>query len=107
MRLVSSEIDIIVKILSKFSNERDIYLHGSRIDDGARGGDIDLFFVVEDNIYSTIKSSKYKIESELSLELNEQRIDLAIINKAEKSTNSFFLNSKKLKVSPQSTSKPF
>ena len=98
MRLTPVEIKIITDVLTKHASG-EIYLHGSRIDDNSRGGDIDLFFVVADHDHQHLEGTKYKIEAEISLALNEQKIDLILVKKSECDTNSFFCNSRKIKVS--------
>lgn len=94
MRLTITEISNIKKVFSKYSPNAEIYLHGSRIDDDKKGGDIDLFFVVEDGEFEQLSKISYKIQAQLSLALNEQKVDLLIISKAQ--NNEFYLNSKKL-----------
>jgi predicted nucleotidyltransferase len=71
-----------------------IHLHGSRVDDTAKGGDIDLFFIVEDKALQSL--NKIYIKAELSRKLNEQRVDLLILSKSESLTNEFYLNSEKV-----------
>ena len=99
MRLIPSEIKTITQVLTQYSTNGEIYLHGSRIDDNAKGGDIDLFFVISDQDYEKLYLKKYIIESDLSLKLNEQKIDLILIKKSEEKNHSFFMNSHKLKLS--------
>jgi len=93
MRLTNSEIQIIKDTLSAHSENSSIYLHGSRVDDCAKGGDIDLFFIVEDSAFN--KLNKIYIQAELSRKLNEQRVDLLIISNSELESNEFYLNSVK------------
>ncbi len=48
MRLSLFDIETIVKLKNKYFNKNDgIYLFGSRVDDGKKGGDIDLFIDLE------------------------------------------------------------
>jgi len=43
VRLSSGQIDCIKKVVAKYSGAGTrVYLFGSRLDDGARGGDVDL-----------------------------------------------------------------
>ena len=93
MRLTQSEILIIKETLKTHSPKSEIYLHGSRVDDTSRGGDIDLFFIVEDCSIKTL--NKIYIQAELSRKLNEQRVDLIIISKSESESNEFYLKSEK------------
>jgi predicted nucleotidyltransferase len=45
MRLTTSEADAIREEVSRLDPEAELYLYGSRTDDAARGGDIDLLVV--------------------------------------------------------------
>jgi predicted nucleotidyltransferase len=45
MRLTASEADAIREEVSRLDPEAELYLYGSRTDDAARGGDIDLLVV--------------------------------------------------------------
>lgn len=45
MRLTISEADAIREEVSRIDPEAEVYLYGSRTDDDARGGDIDLLVV--------------------------------------------------------------
>jgi predicted nucleotidyltransferase len=42
MRLAVNEVDVIREEIRQFDPAAEIYLYGSRVDDAARGGDIDL-----------------------------------------------------------------
>lgn len=95
MRLTQVEIDKILTILKKYSSSGEIFLHGSRLDDIKKGGDIDLFFIVNDSEINRLSSISYKISAELSLNLNEQRVDLLILGKTESQSHTFFHNSEK------------
>lgn len=95
MRLTDQDVSIIKKVLLSYSNSGKVYLHGSRIDDSKKGGDIDLFFVVPDDDYKDIVNNKILMTAELSLELQGQKIDLICLAKSEKNSHSFFNNSQK------------
>jgi predicted nucleotidyltransferase len=45
MRLTASEADAIREEVGRLDPEAELYLYGSRTDDAARGGDIDLLVV--------------------------------------------------------------
>jgi predicted nucleotidyltransferase len=45
MRLTTSEADAIREEVGRLDPEAELYLYGSRTDDAARGGDIDLLVV--------------------------------------------------------------
>lgn len=72
MRLQPQEINVIRKIVHSFDNDAVVYLFGSRSDDTARGGDIDLLV-----ISNTIDFRKMlRLKLGLQDELGEQQIDL-------------------------------
>jgi len=67
--------------IKKYFNEffdGEIYLFGSRVDDAKKGGDIDLYLVVnnQDNLFLR----KTKFLSRVKRELGEQKIDV-VFNK--------------------------
>ena len=95
MRLSAEDVRSIVNTLSSYA-AGIIYLHGSGVDDLARGGDIDLFFVIDPARLEELVKNKYIIAAELSLKLREQRVDLVIIGSNQTSSHSFFNNSEKL-----------
>jgi predicted nucleotidyltransferase len=45
MRLTTNEADVIREEVGRLDPEAELYLYGSRTDDNARGGDIDLLVV--------------------------------------------------------------
>jgi predicted nucleotidyltransferase len=72
MRLQPQEIDAIRKVVHSFDSDAEVYLFGSRSDDTARGGDIDLLVVSD-----TIDFRKMlRLKLGLQDELGEQQIDL-------------------------------
>lgn len=99
MRLTDFEAKSIVQILKSHSKDAQIYLHGSRINDDEKGGDVDLFFVVDDDEFEKLSAQKYKISAELSLRLREQKTDLLILSKSESKAHEFFNNSEKIQLS--------
>ena len=50
MRLNQNEIEIIKKTLFDIFGDIQIYIFGSRLDDNARGGDIDIFIIPKEKI---------------------------------------------------------
>jgi predicted nucleotidyltransferase len=77
MRLNSNEIEIIKKCFHAQYGEQDhLWLFGSRVNDEARGGDIDLY--IETKITNIREASDKKFEFLLSLnmQLGEQKIDI-------------------------------
>lgn len=95
MRLSNSEIKTILQVMRVHSIHGQVYLHGSRIDDQKKGGDIDLFLVVDDSEIQKLSNQKYKIAAELSRQLREQKVDLLILSKSESKDHEFFNNSEK------------
>jgi len=77
MRLHTEERTIIRKVLhAYFGNQARIILFGSRTNDQARGGDIDL--LVETYQGTDIFTKKLQALSELQIALGDQKIDLLI-----------------------------
>ena len=50
MRLTKKEIEIIKKTILEQFGEAKIYIFGSRLDDKAKGGDIDIFLIPKESI---------------------------------------------------------
>lgn len=80
MRLDETDIKLCVNVLSQYIHEAaDLRLFGSRVNDDAKGGDIDLILLVtspdtaEDLIYF-----KAKILSEIKAGIGDQKIDLLV-----------------------------
>ncbi len=63
----------------------EVWLHGSRVDDTARGGDIDLLIVSPRLGFS----DKVDLLARLHAALGEQKIDLTIARGAEGPTGAF------------------
>jgi predicted nucleotidyltransferase len=95
MRLEVEEVQALKKILKSYSAQSKIFLHGSRIDDEAKGGDIDLFYIVPDSELNELISKKHYIVSELTLALAEQKVDLTCISFSNSKSHIFFNNSQK------------
>ena len=74
MRLNKKYQDVIKKYFLEIFNQGEIYLFGSRVDDTKKGGDIDLYLVVEDK--SNIFAKKIKYLAKMKRELSEQKIDI-------------------------------
>lgn len=98
MRLSDQEIFKVKKLLEEYNLEYELYLHGSRIDDSKKGGDIDLFVAFPDLVFKELVQKKYIISSDISLALNEQKVDIIFLPYSEKKSHTFFLNSQKLKL---------
>lgn len=73
MRMKPQEIEVIKSIISKNLGEVEIYLFGSRVNDNAKGGDIDILIIGQAERNPKAMS---RIRIELEEKLGEQKIDL-------------------------------
>lgn len=79
MRLTLKQQQVIAGVLRKyFGAQAQVILFGSRVDDNARGGDIDLYVEPELTQVDDLLDAKLKALSELHCQLGEQKIDLVI-----------------------------
>lgn len=76
MRLTEYEIKSIKEVFSKVFKIGSIYLFGSRVDDNAKGGDIDLYVSGVD--CENRLNSKIEFLSLLKQKIGDQKIDLII-----------------------------
>ncbi len=74
MRLTETEILTIKKNILRFDPEAKIYLFGSRINDEAKGGDIDILVISEKIGFI----EKVKIKIGIFKEIEEQKLDLVV-----------------------------
>lgn len=74
MRLKRKEIKLIVQSIRALDNRAQILLFGSRVDDGKKGGDIDLLVISKKLDYSDGLSIRRKIFQKM----DEQQIHLLI-----------------------------
>ena len=74
MRLSEKYISVIKKNFNEFFKNGEIYLFGSRVDDSKKGGDIDLYLVLQE--HSNLFEKKLKFLSRIKRELGEQKIDV-------------------------------
>ena len=74
MRLSEKEISAIKNNILNFDEGAKIYLFGSRTNDKAKGGDIDVL-VISDKIGFT---EKLKIRTGIFKEIEEQKLDLIV-----------------------------
>lgn len=82
MRLSERERDIITAAVSRhFGNGVRARLFGSRADDAARGGDIDLYLDVDLTDPRAVLQRKLALVAELHERLGEQRIDVVVHRK--------------------------
>ncbi len=79
MRLLKNEINSIKSTFLHIFKQGNIYLFGSRVDDSKKGGDIDLYFDLEENFTSKqIIELKSKFRLELYDLIGEQKIDIVV-----------------------------
>ena len=74
MRLSEKQIKVLKDKLNSISSSAKLYLFGSRVDDTKKGGDIDLYLVL--NEHSNLFEKKIKFLSRVKRELGEQKIDI-------------------------------
>ena len=74
VRLSDHYIKIIKSKFKEFFNNGEIYLFGSRVDKRKKGGDIDLYIVVDDQ--TNLFEKKLKFLSRVKRVLGEQKIDI-------------------------------
>lgn len=74
MRLSNKYVEVIKKYFNEFFKNGEIYLFGSRIDDNKKGGDIDLYMVLDE--HKNLFEKKIKFLSRVKKELGEQKIDI-------------------------------
>ena len=74
MRLSKQYQNTIKKYFIEFFGDGDVYLFGSRVDDSKKGGDIDLYLVIND--HSKLFEKKLKFLSRVKRELGDQKIDV-------------------------------
>lgn len=74
MRLAEMERSAIREVIREADAEASVYLFGSRIDDSAKGGDIDLLVLSKKITLMT----KLGILAKLHQKLGERKIDIAV-----------------------------
>ncbi|WP_145022039.1 nucleotidyltransferase domain-containing protein [Geobacter argillaceus] len=74
MRLTDQEQQSIIDSIVQFDRNAEIYLFGSRLDDSARGGDIDIL-IKSDVIH---RDMTFLLEEELFKHIEEQKVDFVI-----------------------------
>jgi len=76
MRLSYGEREAILKSFYEVFKEGKIYLFGSRVDDSAKGGDIDLYIVTE--LQENLMRLKIDFLVNLKRKIGNQKIDVVI-----------------------------
>jgi predicted nucleotidyltransferase len=80
MRISQHEQTVIKNVITQLDPKAKVYLFGSRVDDNARGGDIDLLILSE----LITERDRRKIRIELFEKLGEQKLDLVIAKDLDK-----------------------
>ena len=76
MRLTHGQIDTIRRETAKcFCEKAEVWLFGSRVDDQAKGGDVDLYIEVTTDTDKVFRRS-LKLEGALQIAFGLQRIDI-------------------------------
>ncbi len=79
MRLSDFQRQIILKSAAQnFGQETQVWLFGSRVNDEAKGGDIDLYIEPQTQIPSDLIVAKLHFLKELHKKIGEQKIDIVL-----------------------------
>ncbi len=78
MRLTSEQVNIIKKTVNTLCENAEVKLFGSRLDDNAKGGDIDLLISLKEPIEHPAKLSA-KIAAQLMMALGGQKVDVLLL----------------------------
>jgi predicted nucleotidyltransferase len=93
MRLSAIEIEKIKSVFPELApGDYELKLFGSRLNDQARGGDIDLLLIVSSQKLEEFRKLKYHFIDALHEKLGERKIDLLIVS-PEMILNDEFLQS--------------
>ena len=80
MRLSHEQVRVIREVVEgQIGQGVRVYLFGSRVDDAARGGDIDLYIECDEALTNRAATSA-RIAGALQRRLGEQRIDVVIVD---------------------------
>jgi len=74
MRLNQKYIDTIKFYFQEVFKTGEVYLFGSRVDDSKKGGDIDLYLVLDE--HKNLFFKKIKFLAKLKRALGDQKIDI-------------------------------
>jgi predicted nucleotidyltransferase len=79
VRVSSREIAAIKELATEcFGAGAVVYLFGSRVDDGKRGGDIDLYVETDECDAVRVLEAKYDFLAKLKRRIGDQRIDVVV-----------------------------
>jgi uncharacterized protein len=79
MRIKQAEKELFLKVIHSIDAKAEVYLFGSRVDHGKKGGDIDLLILSD----SLGFDDKLKIKKRIFEQIDEQKIDIVIGRKNE------------------------
>ncbi len=91
MRLTDTELQAFSSVIAKYlKSPAELRLFGSRADDNARGGDIDLLLVLPGKQhYQQLAFYKSDILAEIKTLIGDQKIDLIMATQDAIKTNAF------------------
>ena len=93
MRLSKQEISAIIEAFNLYKPKGQLRLYGSRVDNHARGGDIDLLIILENKeLKELILKEKYKILVDIKDVIGDQKIDLLITDQQTALLDTFIQN---------------
>lgn len=79
MRLSATQAKVIRETAKQtFGTDAEVWLFGSRTDDGKRGGDIDLFLETSLSSADAVWNAQRKFLAKLYMALGEQKIDVVV-----------------------------
>ncbi len=77
MRLSNNESNVIKKaVIKNFGSTAKVFLFGSKIDDTAKGGDIDLLIDAEDCSGTNQQMKKLQTMTDIQMKIGDQKIDI-------------------------------
>ena len=65
-------------------------LFGSRVDDNARGGDIDICVIAPPELVALVRAKKSQLRAQLRQAAGDQRVDLSIVTPDEAAHDPFW-----------------
>ena len=76
MRLTDYEQEVILKCFDEVFGDGQIYLFGSRVDEDAKGGDIDLYIIPQNQ--ENLSKKKIDFLVDLKEKIGEQKVDVLV-----------------------------
>lgn len=91
MRISKSQINSFIAAVEELGvHEFEIFLFGSRANDSAKGGDIDLMIIAKKNEIEVLKIKKPILLAKMKLKSEDERIDITLLDKHGYENDSFF-----------------